>query len=283
MAEEFFRKRHHTPRLIITLLVCNIVWLLIGTIWLANLSKTYALGTAASDTFGIMLASYLYMWVVIPYLMLSKRVRRTFANGAPHVTGQVHFSRARAVVRALVLLVAVGLLIGGAIGVAITLEESNKPDKMYAAAKRDAAAQVLQQSQQEGAPTGFGDVLWLMSPAEVRVVRPNVAAGIQKDELVEFMSLYGRTGAICYVFDQNILTMIYITLPAPATNADFDAIQSQLVAQYGKMSVPVSSNTYELISERKWSRVRLAHVLARDADTGILTHQVLIHRTPNDE
>lgn len=77
-----------------------------------------------------------------------------------------------------------------------------------------------------------------MTMNEVRQARPDVQAGLQATELVEFIEMFDRTVAVAYVFEDGVLLMVYVTFPAPSSREEYDAARTEIEVKYGRMPDP---------------------------------------------
>jgi len=109
------------------------------------------------------------------------------------------------------------------------------------------------------APTGFAGVKWLMSPEEVKSVRPKVRAH-GDGELFEAMEWLGRPAAVTYVFNDGLFIEAVVIFSG-ATEADFNKTQAYLQNAHGKMPEPSKTEKHLLSSTYKEGRFSILHLL----------------------
>lgn len=176
----------------------------------------------------------------------------------------------------------------GAIGFCIWLYGSiilvpNASDFLRDDALREAQKQAQASARAAGAPEGFLETKWLMTLNEVRQVRPNIQPGLQateiegKMEYIELIEMFGRSVVISYVFDEDILMMVYITFPAPSSREEYDAAHKEIEAKYGPLTEPKQGGDDRLESSRQIGRIAISHDLYERQ--GILVQQLMIYRT----
>lgn len=173
--------------------------------------------------------------------------------------------------------VAVGVAILGMVGY-LALDVGGK--KAGASMGRHRAmVEVEGEARRVGGPTGLFGAKWLMSPAEVRRVRPN-ATHVSDDQLLETVQAFDRSSNVGYFFDNDYLLIIVVTFndvdPRGAIG-QYMRTQRHLGEAYGSMPSPQPSERYQLDSSKKMGRFSVQHLLYEGQ--GILKEQVLLFRT----
>lgn len=109
------------------------------------------------------------------------------------------------------------------------------------------------------APPGFAGAKWLMSPEEVKSVRPNVARE-DNDYLIETMEWLGRPAKVRYGFDNGFLIRVIISFTDNPAEGAFDKIQNDLQEMHGKMPAPRDNGEF-FASHFKLGRFAVWHIL----------------------
>ncbi len=156
------------------------------------------------------------------------------------------------------------------------LEEMQKP----ASSEAEARAAVERKASQNAvrdlvekealalkAPTGFAGAKWLMSPEEVKSVRPKVRS-YPDGQMFEAMEWLGRPAAVTYNFD-NGLFIEAVVIFSGSTAADFDKTQNYLQSAHGKMPAPIKTEKHLLSSTYKQGRFSIMHVLWPEKMEGV--------------
>lgn len=129
---------------------------------------------------------------------------------------------------------------------------------------------------QAGAPTGLLGVKWLMTPQEVRSIRPDVHEH-DSDTLAEDAEMFGLPVVVSYRFIKDMFLMGQVTFPNPATEESYRALRPQIEAECGLLPEPQETEEYALYSMSERGGVRVAHLLVeRD---GSLVQHLLIYRS----
>lgn len=122
------------------------------------------------------------------------------------------------------------------------------------------------------APVGFAGAKWLMSPDEVKNIRPKAAMNADGN-LMESMEWLTRPATVWYYFDNGFLVMVSISF-GRATAADFATTQDFLQSTQAKMSAAQKTDKYVLDSHYTTAitnghivRFTISHVLGMPPDS----------------
>lgn len=109
------------------------------------------------------------------------------------------------------------------------------------------------------APPGFSGAKWLMSPEEVKHVRPN-ATPEDPGYMSEIMDWIGRPVRVRYCFDNGFLVTVVVTF-RETTAGDFEKTQNALQNTHGTMPALRKGGDFLLSSDHKMGRFSVWHVL----------------------
>jgi hypothetical protein len=110
------------------------------------------------------------------------------------------------------------------------------------------------------APLGFEGAKWMMSPAEVRAVRPK-AIVTDDGGLEEKTEWLGRTATVNYGFGALGLLQVIVTFSDHASPETYEKTRSALESKYGTLPAAAQGEGFILVSNYKKSLFSTMHGL----------------------
>ena len=145
-----------------------------------------------------------------------------------------------------------------------------------AAAQRDVVQSVAAEARAIKAPSGLLGATWLMTPDQVRSIRPNTSR-VDSETLRERAIVFGRPASIDYLFRDNLLTLIIATFDPPSEETSYNEMQRVLSSEFGAMPNPVPTADYTKSSKKVFDRFVVNHVII--VKLSIPIEQVQLYRT----